>query len=184
MKTKIKLFGIIAVVALIGFCLTACDDEGTSSPAGGGGAMFRFSNGIIEGFNSGFEHTTSISIPSTINGIPVTRIGRAAFHGRSLASVQIPNTVTYIEGWAFAANNLSSIQIPNSVTYIGVNAFAGNNLSSVQIPNSVTNIGNFVFSNNNNPTSVTIPFATPEDATMAFGRSVLWGLDVYLIFAP
>ena len=76
---------------------------------------------------------TSVVIPSSINGVPVTTIGDRAFELNNLTSVIIPDSVTTIGDAAFAGNNLTSVVIPDSVTTIGGNAFAGNNLSSVYI---------------------------------------------------
>jgi len=67
----------------------------------------------------------AVTIPSTINGLPVTSIGDSAF--------------------AYCAT-LTNVTIPNSISNIGNSAFAGcPGLTSVTIPNSVTNIGDYVF---------------------------------------
>ena len=63
----------------------------------------------------------------------------------SLTSINIPNSVTTIEGWAFKeCKSLTNINIPNSVTTIGKGAFSGcDSLTSITIPSSVvTIIGN------------------------------------------
>ena len=55
---------------------------------------------------------------------PVTSIGERAFIGRSLISVEIPNSVTIICRQAFEqCRALTSVEIPNSVTEIGMWAF-------------------------------------------------------------
>ena len=69
----------------------------------------------------------NISVPSTVNGVPVTSIGEVAF---------------------YACTGLSSATIPDSVKSIDDRAFAGcTNLTSISLPASVTSIGNGAFSN-------------------------------------
>ena len=43
----------------------------------------------------------AVSIPSTINGLPVTSVGQQAFFFAGVTSVSIPGSVTYIGGYAF-----------------------------------------------------------------------------------
>jgi hypothetical protein len=90
----------------------------------------------------------TVTIPNTINGLPVTSIGDWAFVGSSsLTSVTIPYGVTNIGYCAFqGCTSLTNATIPNSVTSIGVNAFCFcNSLTSVTIPSSVTSIGDGAF---------------------------------------
>ena len=51
----------------------------------------------------------NLVIPNEIDGLPVTKIGWAAFSNNHLTSVFIPNSVTTIANLAFDNNNLSSI---------------------------------------------------------------------------
>ena len=77
----------------------------------------------------------------------VTGIWHGLYDCKSLTSVTIPNSVTYIGDYAFwNCESLTSVTIPNSVTSIGGWAFNGcYSLTSVTIPNSVTSIGNYAF---------------------------------------
>ncbi|MFW6030196.1 MAG: leucine-rich repeat domain-containing protein [Halanaerobiales bacterium] len=90
-----------------------------------------------------------VIIPSKINGVKVTSIGKWAFNDNELTSVVIPDSVTSIGYQAFFRNNLTLVEIGNSVTSIGTSAFHNNNLTSVVIPDSVASIGSFAFQNNN-----------------------------------
>jgi hypothetical protein len=89
----------------------------------------------------------NLTIPSTINGYPVTTIGEDALTGGGLASVTIPNSVTSIgEGAFWYSYNLTNVTIGNGVTTIGDEAFGDCfSLTSVVIGNSVTTIGEEAF---------------------------------------
>ena len=103
----------------------------------------------------GYSH--NITIPSSINGKPVTTIADGKYHEggiynysgvfaeKNLTSVTIPDSVTSIGIGAFALNDLTSVTIPGSVTSIGNGAFAWNKLTSITIPGSVTSIGDHAF---------------------------------------
>jgi hypothetical protein len=102
----------------------------------------------------------AVTIPDTINGLPVTCIGNGAFAScTSLASVMIPNSVTTIGDYAFdQCTSLTSATIGSSVTSIGDEAFYYcTSLASISIPNSVTSIGDEAFYYCINLASVTIP---------------------------
>ena len=113
----------------------------------------------------------AITIPSEIDGKPVTRIGGDAFRDcTGLTSITIPNSVTSIGGEAFrGCTGLTSITIPNSVTSIGGGAFRGcTGLTSITIPNSVTSIGTWAFGYCTGLTSITIPNSVTSIGVGAF----------------
>jgi hypothetical protein len=170
MKNTMKVFGLIALVAVIGFSFIACDN-GTDPDASIDTSVFTAS---VDGNSVTITRYTGsggdVRIPSRINGKPVTTIGNSAFEPsreidyetmssiylNQLTSVTIPTSVTSILDQAFAYNQLTSLVIPNSVTSIGNRAFYENQLTSVTIPNSVTSIGHRAFAENR-LTNVTIP---------------------------
>ncbi|MGN1277558.1 MAG: leucine-rich repeat protein [Floccifex sp.] len=105
---------------------------------------------------------TNITIPSTIDGMPVTNIGTYSFYfatnAQSIVSVKIPSGVTTIGDYAFnACANLSSVSIPSSVTTIGQRAFWKTALPSIVIPEGVTTIGKEAFAKCANLTSISLP---------------------------
>jgi Flp pilus assembly protein protease CpaA len=144
----------------------------------------------------------AITIPATINGLPVTSIGNRAFGScTNLTSITIPNSVTSIgmafngclsltnvtigtgvtsignEAFAFCTN-LASITIPDSVTSIGSEAFyLCSSLGSVTIPGSVTNIGSEAFAFCNNLTSAYFTGNAPSADSSVF-------LSVFIIIIP
>ena len=113
----------------------------------------------------------SVTIPSTINNLPVTSIGNHAFNDcGSLTSVTIGNRVTSIGDDAFwGCDSLTSVTIPNSVTSIGWGAFTNcTSLTSVTIPNSVTSIDRSAFNGCSSLTSVTIGNSVTSIGKYAF----------------
>lgn len=78
-------------------------------------------------------------------------IGRYAFGtgNKYLECIELPETVTKIEGWAFnRAEKLKKINLPDSLEYIGEMAFHSCwELDEIVIPKSVTYIGYCAFGN-------------------------------------
>jgi BspA type Leucine rich repeat region (6 copies) len=112
----------------------------------------------------------AVTIPDTINGLPVTSIGDDAFEGTALTSVTIPGNVTDIGFDAFFyCNNLTSVTIPNSVTNIGDEAFANcYNLTAITVDtnNPVYSSVNGVLFDKNQTTLVEYPAGDPANYTI------------------
>jgi hypothetical protein len=183
------------------FQLTASNADGTTLGTNG---VF-----VTNGVSNGFEYTIAsntvtitgysgtggaVSIPATINGLPVTAVGSSAFRSKStitsvvmpvgitsigsdafyfctrLTSVTIPSSVTSIGNSAFyRCSGLRSVSIPVGVTTIGSDAFSGcTALTSVTIPASVTSIGSDAFSDCTKLTSVTLPASVTSIGSSAF----------------
>lgn len=118
-------------------------------------------------YTSNVEHTITItkytgggaavSIPDTIKGLTVTRIGGWAFYHRT---------------------RLASVTISDSVDSIGTTAFnACTNLASVTIGSGVTNIENWAFVNCSQLTSICFKGNSPR-----LGRKVFEGDDKATIY--
>ena len=113
----------------------------------------------------------AVSIPDTINGLTVTRLGVGAFGSCvSLTKINIPNSVTSIGDDAFSdCVQLASITIPDSVTNIGEYAFSGcAKLLRITIPKSVVNIGNGMFHSCVSLASISIPNSVTNIGDGAF----------------
>ncbi len=113
-----------------------------------GGLTYEIRNGevVITDCN---QNAKDITIPSEIEGYPVTEIGGSAFEGcDGITSIEIPDSVTTIGAYAFfGCDSLTSIGIPDSVTTIGNGAFSGcYSLLSIEIPDRVKTIGEGPFS--------------------------------------
>jgi hypothetical protein len=101
----------------------------------------------------------AVTIPDTINGLPVTGVGWPGFNGcTSVTSLTIPNSVMYFEDWVFfSCTGLTNVTIGNRVHDISDYMFAGcTSLTSFTIPDSVVNIWNAAFFSCTALTNVTI----------------------------
>ena len=93
------------------------------------------------------KSVTSVTIPETIEGQPVTEIGMYAFQITGISSVEIPNSVKEIGHWAFSScSNLKSVKIPDSVEKIGIRAFEScPELTDVEFPDHAIEMNSNVF---------------------------------------
>ena len=115
----------------------------------------------------------AVTVPGTINGLPVTSIGNDAFYEcASLTSVIIPSGVTNIgTGAFFSCINLTGVSIPNTVTSIGKFAFENCvSLTSVTIPASVTSIATVAFSGCTNLATVIFQGNPPSAGSSIFAN--------------
>ena len=92
-----------------------------------------------------------VNIPSTIDGFPVTTIGRRAFSNvisdpKHITEVTIPDSVKIIENSAFSGCYIKSITIPESVVSIGSEAFYWcQSLEEVSLPKRLEYINSNTF---------------------------------------
>jgi hypothetical protein len=134
---------VIAFAAVIVFSLVGCGDG-----LGLGNNYFEFdsASGTITGYDD--DGPRDVTLPSDINGIRVTAVGKNAFRGKRLTGLSILTSITTIEEGAFAENRLTKVTMLDSVTNIKASAFEDNQLTTVTIPNSVIAIGEKAFANN------------------------------------
>jgi hypothetical protein len=113
----------------------------------------------------------AVTVPSTINGYPVSSIGSYAFNGRSnLTSVTIGTNLINIGMWAFTGcSKLTSLTLGNIDTTFGEYAFAScTSLTSVTIPPRLTDLGDHMFASCTNLTSVYFEGNAPAFDSLAF----------------
>ena len=113
-----------------------------------------------------------VTVPDTINGLPVTSIANLAFfYCTSLTNVVIPDSLASIENDAFdECASLTSVILPSSVTFIGWEAFANcPNLGGVYFKGNAPGSGGWVFLHNPNTIAYYLPGTTGWGAT--FGGS-------------
>lgn len=90
---------------------------------------------------------TSVEVPKTIHGKPVTTIGENAFFNTGITSVKLPSSLRTIGKNAFhSCAGLTAITIPNGVTLIDNAAFRGcSNLKAITLADTLQKIGNQAF---------------------------------------
>lgn len=123
------------------------------------GKYFIINNGQILYFKER-NIVNEVKIPSRINEIDVTSIGRYVFDGLSIKSIIIPDTVQTIEMYAFSHNpNLNNIKLGNNVTIIKDNALleSTQSIKELILPNTLISLGNNDFSANTYITSLVFP---------------------------
>lgn len=101
----------------------------------------------------------SVTVPSSINGKPVTQIGQFAFGScRYITSLTLPTSVQTLGGGAFdGCSGLTTFTIPSGVGTIEQVAFRGcSGLSTITIPSGVTLIQGNVFEGCSRLTSINV----------------------------
>ena len=138
--------------------------NGGSYGMGEGGVLYPLYTYSLDENNhatiTGYNNASSIvSIPKTIDGYTVVKIGSNAFQKKTgITVVTIPDTVTEIGNYAFYnCTNLVKVDIADSVTKIGSSAFQDcTKLSDVDLPKELVELGGWSFANTA-ITSITIP---------------------------
>jgi hypothetical protein len=119
---------------------------------------------------------TNVALPNNLATIP-----KSTFEGcSSLASFNIPSTITNIEELAFAESGLVSVTIPDTVTSLGVGVFDYcDKLVSVTVPGSIAVITNAMFAECSRLTSVTLGEGLRYIGNSAFDNcSSLWSITI------
>lgn len=105
------------------------------------------------------KYSGNLTVPATLGGYQVRRIGDGAFSGCSgLTGITLPSGVVRIGYWAFqSCSGLLNVSLPGTLTSIGGEAFYGcSGLASVVIPDSVTSMDSQAFCNCSALQSVTL----------------------------
>src|SRR5665213_2273810 len=124
----------------------------------------------------------AVTIPATINGLPVTSIGDHAFYATGVTVVTIPASVTNLGDEVFVGSTrLTVITVDtNNPVYSSVNGvlfdksqttlveYPDGLVGGYMIPNSVTSIGHYAFDSCGNLTNVTIPDRVTNIGDQAF----------------
>jgi|GEM_PF-2447685 len=118
--------------------------------------------------------TGTLTIPDTIDGYKVVKIGTEAFKDcLGLKNVVIPQTVSEIEESAFqGCQKLSHVTIPEGITEIKPYTFSDCGLTSLEFPDSLVKIYDYAFQNLKMQ-ELTIPDHIESCGTGVFANSYL-----------
>jgi hypothetical protein len=117
----------------------------------------------------------NIVIPSSVDGVVITKIGDYAFEGLDIDNIYIPDSIVSIGKYAFANNNIRNLKIPHSVKEIGEGAFIHNDISSLNIPSGVY-LGNACF--NDNKLEFKDSFFYRDSELISYGGSIKGNVNI------
>jgi hypothetical protein len=112
-----------------------------------------------------------VTVPDTINGLPVANLGDGAFNGlTNLTNVTVSTNVTSIGSWVFqGCSSLVTATLPDNITNIGDGTFMSCwSLSNIRIPTNVPSIAVWEFKDCYHMTNVSIPGSVTSIGDTAF----------------
>jgi len=120
---------------------------------------------------------TSIVLPSTLGGYPVTAIAEKAFEKNTkLVTVALSENIVEIGSYAFnGCTGLVNVYSPNVLTHIYNYAFQGcTSIESIELPNSVQLIGYRAFRDCTKLSSINIPLSW-DSASANYYQGYIFG---------
>ena len=133
---RMWIIPLFLVTAIMGFAQTTHYDVALTADSTGV---------VITGFTGS---ATTVNVPANLEGLPVKAIGKGAFGNKNIRIITIPRGVTVIESEAFAGTRtLATVNLPDTLQKIGDRAFSSTGLTSVKIPENCINIGEGAFEN-------------------------------------
>ena len=158
MRTKVKKLTsvILAVVMMLGILTIV---PLTVSAATYGDFEYTLENDYtctITGYNGS---AANVTIPSTIYGNKVCKIGKEAFkNNKNVQYIKVPQTVKVIQTDAFSyCKKLKKIDLPKYANEIQDYAFAQSAIENIVLPNGITYLGELLFYRCENLKTVKIP---------------------------
>jgi hypothetical protein len=124
------------------------------------------------------QNISDLTIPSTLDGHPVTAIGEGAFADTYyLDSIVLPGQLVSIGNKAFAGSGIRYIVIPNTVRSIGKLAFQNAYLERIDLGKGLQFIDDYAF-DNNSLTALYLPDTIESVGEGAFSGNKLASIEI------
>lgn len=125
--------------------------------------------------SNGEMYSGAITIPSLVEisgeSYTVTTIARRAFYNcEGVTSINLPNTITFIDVDAFRNTGITTFTFPTSLTDLSGGVFYASKIKSIVIPSTIESIGSAAFKNCVDLESITI-----SKSVETLGNSVFEG---------
>ncbi len=159
MKQLSKIAAFLLVLLILSGTIPAASASDTSIPYG---MEYIIADGSVT-ITKYSGYAKNLTVPETIEGLPVTCIDRWAFYTQpcmeNLESVVLPDSITDIREYAFySCYKLAQINIPKNLEVINTNTFYScKSLRSISLPDALTSIESEAFSFCSSLESITIP---------------------------
>lgn len=148
-------------------------------------AIFDFNaeEGVVKGFAEDYEPDSStLTIPSTINGVDVKKLGRQAFSREGLTAVDLPEGLEELGQGSLQVNSLKVLDLPTTTKTIDHFALANNSdLVEVHLNEGLETIGNYSFFGSESLKSIELPASLEHLGNLAFRKS---GIGGEVVFGP
>ena len=137
-------FGLADVVlASEGSGETGGDDNVQEGEYNGLTYLYDSNKAVVTGY---VGESPDVTIPETINGLPVTDLAESAFaNNRVIETVTIEAPVTKIPAGCFRGSSLQRIHMPDTVLSMELWAFSGSELESIDWPANIKEIRDGAF---------------------------------------
>ena len=129
----------------------------------------------VDGFVSGAKVPDALVIPSTIESdgesYTVTQLGIAAFYGRRIKSLTLPETVTVLGEHSLEGTLMTDFTVPSGVKELPLSVLANNTkLTHVTLPSGLTRIGAGAFTDCDALEYIEIPESVTSFGIAAFSN--------------
>lgn len=142
MKKGLFLISLLLIAAtLLGGCNTGTDTPDSPDVPDTPAPDYEYQTYNLDGVDyitltKYIGESTDVVIPTELDGLAVTEIGKECFADTSVVSVTVPDAIQVIDISAFAnCASLTSVTLPENMLYLGAQAFLGcTSLKEITLP--------------------------------------------------